>query len=41
MVKVAIVQAAPVFMNLEASLARAIEYIGEAAKEGAHLVVFS
>ena len=26
MVKVAIVQAAPVFMNLEASLARAIEY---------------
>src|SRR6266849_9583630 len=40
MVKVAIVQAAPVFMNLEASLARAIEYIGEAAKEGAHLVVF-
>ena len=40
MVKVAIVQAAPVFMNLEASLARAIEYIGEAAKEGAQLVVF-
>src|SRR5258705_6047431 len=40
MVKVAIVQAAPVFMNLEASLARAIEYIGEAAKEGAHVVVF-
>src|SRR5713226_3330850 len=40
MMKVAIVQAAPVFMNLEASLARAIEYIGEAAKEGAHLVVF-
>jgi len=40
MVKVAIVQAAPVFMNLEASLARAIEYIGEAAKKGAHLVVF-
>jgi len=40
MVKVAIVQAAPVFMNLEASLARAIEYIGEAAKDGAHLVVF-
>ena len=40
MVKVAIVQAAPVFMNLEASLARAIEYVGEAAKEGAQLVVF-
>ncbi len=40
MVKVAIVQAAPVFMNLEASLARAIEHIGEAAKKGAQLVVF-
>src|SRR6266436_6353973 len=40
MVKVAIVQAAPVFMNLEASLARAIAYIGEAAKKGAQLVVF-
>src|SRR5258707_12099606 len=39
MVKVAIVQAAPVFMNLEASLARAIAYIGEAAKKGAKLVV--
>src|SRR5258707_4783866 len=40
MVKVAIVQAAPVFMNLEASLAQAIAYIGEAAKKGAQLVVF-
>src|SRR5258706_12675464 len=40
MVKVAIVQAAPVFMNLEASLARAIAYIGEAAEKGARLVVF-
>src|SRR2546422_913733 len=40
MVKVAIVQAAPVFMNLEASLAGAIAYIGEAAKKGAQLVVF-
>lgn len=40
MVKVAIVQAAPVFMNLEASLARASEYIGSAAKQGAQLVVF-
>src|SRR5467141_2942081 len=40
MVKVAIVQAAPVFMNLEASLARAIEHIGEAEKKGAQLVVF-
>ena len=40
MVKVAIVQAAPVFMNLEASLARAIEYMAEAAKNDAQLVVF-
>ncbi len=40
MLKVAIVQAAPVFMNLEASLARAIEYIAEAANNGAELVVF-
>lgn len=40
MLKVAIVQAAPVFMNLEASLARAIEFIAEAAKQGAKLVVF-
>ena len=40
MVKVAIVQAAPVFMNLEASLALAIEHIGEAAKAGAQVVVF-
>ncbi len=40
MLKVAIVQAAPVFLNLEASLLRAIEYMGEAAKAGAQLVVF-
>src|SRR5258705_9780439 len=40
MIKVAIVQAAPVFMNLEASLARAIEYIAEAAQNDAQLVVF-
>lgn len=40
MTKVAIVQAAPRFMNLEASLARAIEFIGEAANLGAKLVVF-
>lgn len=38
--KVAIVQAAPVFMNLDASLARAIEFIAEAAGQGAKLVVF-
>jgi nitrilase len=40
MLKVAIVQAAPVFMNLNASLARAIEFIVEAAARGAKLVVF-
>src|SRR3990172_2338247 len=40
MAKVAIVQAAPVFMNLESSLTRAIDFIGEAAKQGAELVVF-
>src|SRR5258706_14306748 len=38
--KVAIIQAAPVFMNLDASLARAVEFIGEAAALGAKLVVF-
>src|SRR6266478_2188459 len=38
--KVAIVQAAAVFMDLDASCARAIELIGEAAAEGAKLVVF-
>jgi len=40
MLRVAIVQAAPVFMNLEASLARAIEFTTQAASEGARLVVF-
>ena len=40
MTKVAIVQAAPLFMNLEASLTRAFEFIGEAANMGAKLVVF-
>jgi predicted amidohydrolase len=39
MTKVAIVQVAPQFMNLEASLSRAIEFIGEAANMGAKLVV--
>lgn len=38
--KVAIIQAAPVFMNLDASLARAVEFISEAATLGAKLVVF-
>ena len=40
MLKVAIVQAAPVFMNLEASLTRAIKLIHEAAAKGARLIVF-
>ena len=40
MLKVAIVQAAPVFMNLEASLTRALKLIHEAAAEGARLIVF-
>ena len=40
MPKVAIVQAAPVFMNLKASVTRAINLIGEAASLGAKLVVF-
>ena len=38
--KVAIVQAAPVFMNLAASLDFAVRLIGEAAAKGAKLVVF-
>jgi nitrilase len=40
MVKVAIVQAAPVFMNLQESLTRAIKLIGDAASQGAKLVTF-
>jgi len=40
MPKVAIVQAAPVFMNLRGSVTRAIELVGEAASLGAKLVVF-
>ena len=39
-VRVAIVQAAPVFQNLEASLALAVDYIKKAASQGARLVVF-
>jgi predicted amidohydrolase len=38
--KVAIVQAAPVFMNLAASLDLAVKLIGEAASQGAKLIVF-
>src|SRR5215470_12622558 len=40
MPKVAIAQAAPVFMNLKGSVTRAIKFIGEAASLGARLVVF-
>jgi predicted amidohydrolase len=39
-VTVALVQSRPVFMNLEASLAKAAAQIGEAASRGARLVVF-
>lgn len=39
-VVVAAVQAAPIYMNLERSLARAVELIAEAAKRRAQLVVF-
>src|SRR5437867_10749997 len=39
-VKVAAVQAAPIYMNLEDSLAKAGSLISEAASRGAKLVVF-
>jgi nitrilase len=37
---VAVIQAAPVYLNLEQSLARAVDLIAEAARRQAHLVVF-
>ena len=40
MVTVAAVQATPVFMNLEASLAKALNLIAESALKKAQLVVF-
>lgn len=40
MLRVAIVQAAPVFMNLEASLTRVAQLTAEAARQGARMVVF-
>jgi len=39
-ISVAIVQAAPVFLNLEASLAKAITFVEQAARNGAQLVAF-
>ena len=39
--KVAVVQAAPVFMDLNASIDKAIELIEEAANKGAKLIAFS
>lgn len=38
--KVAVIQAAPVFLDLEKSVNKAIQFIEEAAKNGAKLVVF-
>ena len=37
---VGLIQSSPVFMNLEASLSKAVKQIGEAASRGAKLVVF-
>lgn len=39
-VKVAIAQISPVFLDRDASIKRAVAAIGEAAKNGAELVVF-
>ncbi|GAB1381427.1 hypothetical protein MASR1M49_42740 [Pararhodobacter aggregans] len=39
--KVAAVQAAPCFLDLDAGIAKAVRYIEEAAAEGAKLVAFS
>src|SRR6266481_9623722 len=38
--KVAVVQAAPVWIDLEGTVAKTIRYIEEAAKEGAKLIAF-
>ena len=39
-IKVGIIQASPVFFDLEASLAKAVRYVGQAAAGGARLVAF-
>jgi predicted amidohydrolase len=39
-VKVAVIQHAPVFLNLEASLLKACELINEAADHGAQMIAF-
>ena len=38
--KAAVVQAAPVWIDLEGTVAKTIRYIEEAAKEGAKLIAF-
>ena len=38
-IKVAIIQSAPVYYNLQASLAKAVDLIRQAARSGARLVV--
>jgi nitrilase len=40
MTKVAVVQQPPIYLNLNASMERAVDLIAQAAHEGAHLVVF-
>jgi nitrilase len=40
MTKVAVVQQPPIYLNLKASMERAVDLIAQAAQQGAHLVVF-
>ncbi len=40
MTKVAVVQQPPIYLNLNASMERALELIAQASQQGAHLVVF-
>ena len=41
MSKIAVIQKAPVVLNRDASIARAVERVDQAAAEGARLVVFT